>query len=131
MKINFDIKTISTCCVAMRKETRLKYSCCIFQINEFLGHPLYSTKVNPHIVTRHFLFRHGDIWLALLTPVVYKIVCMRKGYTRWSMVLIWKSNANETVCKCLVPFRIYQIISKAYPAPFEWSWVGLAELIGW
>jgi hypothetical protein len=49
----------------------------------------------------------------------------------FDMKMVVKSNANETFCKCWVPFRIYQIISKAYPAPFEWSWVGLAELIGW
>ena len=35
--------------------------------------------------------------------------------------LVVKSDAIETVYKCWGPFRIYQIIIKANPAPFEFE----------
>ena len=40
-----------------------------------------------------------------------------------------KSCAIEIVFKSLVPFRIYQLISTANPALFDWKLAGLAGLI--
>ena len=45
-----------------------------------------------------------------------------------------KKNKNQNIKerkKSWGPFRIYQLISTANPALFQWNWAELAVLISW